>query len=138
MTPEKQEFLKKELDMLMNKGLIRESFSPWACSPLIVPKKGPKKWRFCVDYRPLNKVTKESSNPILRIDQILESFVGAKWFSNLDMFSGYWQIAMAEKDKEKTAFVTLYGTYEYNVMPFGLNTAPSTFQGLMNKILWKY
>src|ERR1041384_1980604 len=67
MTPEKQEFLKKELDMLMNKGLIRESFSPWAYSPLIVPKKGPKKWHFYVDYRPVNKVTKKDAYPLPRI-----------------------------------------------------------------------
>ena len=138
MTPEQRQFLQKELNNMLNKGLIRESSSPWGCSPWIVPKKGPKKWRFCVDYRPLNKVTKTDSNPLPRIDQILESFVGAKWFSNLDLFSGYWQIAMSEKDKEKTAFVTMYGTYEYNVMPFGLCNAPSTFQRLMNKILWKY
>jgi hypothetical protein len=138
MAPEQREFLQKEIKKMLSKGLIRESSSPWGLSPLVVPKKGPKKWRFCVDYRPLNKLTKEDSTPIPRIDQILESFVNAKWFSNLDMFSGYWQIAMAEQDKEKTAFVTTYGTYEYNVMPFGLNTAPATFQRLMNKVLWDY
>ena len=135
MTPEKQEFLRKELDMLMNKGLIRESYSPWACSPLIVPKKGPKKWRFCVDYRPVNKVTKKDAYPLPRIDEMLETFGGAKWFSSLDLFSGYWQVAMDEKDGEKTAFVTKWGTYEFNVMPFGLCNTPAMFQRLMNKVL---
>ncbi|CAG8800349.1 12058_t:CDS:1, partial [Dentiscutata erythropus] len=129
-----KEFIKNEITQLKKRGLIRESQSPWSSPVVVVPKKGGK-LRLCIDYRKLNAVTKKDSYPLPRVDDLLETFSKARWFSSLDLLSGYWQLPVNEKDKEKTAFVTSCGTYEFNVMPFGLCNAPASFQRLMDKIL---
>src|ERR1051325_1159306 len=139
--PIKKEFIEKEVADMETRQLIRRSMSPWAAPVVIVEKKDGTKC-FCVDYRGLNKVTKSDRFPLPRIDELLESFRTANWFSTIDLASGYWQVEVAEKDKEKTAFITHKGLYEFNVMPFGLKNAPGTFQRLMNTVLgdtlWKY
>ena len=88
-----------------------------------------------MDYRKLNKKIEKDVYPLPLIDEIFDSFKDAKWFTSLDLASGYWQVAMKESDKKKTAFITQMETYEFNVMPFGLCNAPATFQRLMDKIL---
>ena len=83
-------------------------------------------------------VTKSDAYPLPRIDDLLEKFRTARWFTTIDLANGYWQIEMEEKDKEKTAFICEQGLYEFNVMPFGLKNAPATFQRLMNKLFREY
>ncbi|CAB4434012.1 unnamed protein product [Rhizophagus irregularis] len=117
--------------------LIRKSASPWASPVVIVDKKGGEK-HLCIDYRKLNAVTKADAYPLPRIDDMLESFSNATWFTTLDLASGYWQVAMDPADVEKTAFITPFGLYEFLVMPFGLAYTPGTFQRLMNRILQEY
>jgi hypothetical protein len=97
--------------------------------------------RFCVDYRKLNQITKKDSYPLPRIDDTLDTLAGTKWFSSLDLKSGYWQVEMDEQDREKTAFSAGGGLWQFSVMPFGLCNAPATFERLMERILkglhWK-
>jgi hypothetical protein len=91
--------------------------------------------RFCVDFRQLNKITKVNSYPLPLIDDILATLGKSKYFSSLDLKSGYWQVAMDESDKEKTAFTCHRGLFEFNVMPFGLCNAPQIFSQLMSDVL---
>ena len=88
-----------------------------------------------MDFRRLNAVTKKDAQPLPRIDETQDVLGSARWFSCLDLTSGYWQVEVAPEDREKTAFVTPYGLFQFRVMPFGLTNAPATFQCLMERVL---
>ena len=102
--------------------------------PLLVRKKE-ESYRFCVDYRKLNQVTKQDSHPLPRVDDLLDAFNRYKLFSALDLRSGYWQVSVNPQDREKTAFIALDGLLEFKRMPFGLSTAPATFSRAISIIL---
>ncbi|KAK6167883.1 hypothetical protein SNE40_021812 [Patella caerulea] len=120
-------------DMLRN-NIIKESNSPWSFPIVLVDKKDGTK-RFCVDFRKLNKITKTVSWPLPLIEDMLGRLDKSEYFTTLDMKSGYWQVLVDEKDKEKTAFVCHRGLFEFNVMPFGINNCPSIFSHLMARVL---
>ena len=91
--------------------------------------------RLCVDYRRLNSKTVKDAYPLPRIEESFNALAGSKYFTTLDLASGYHQIAMDPKDQDKTAFTTPFGLFEYTRMPFGLTGAPATFQRLMNGVM---
>ncbi|MCG7876478.1 MAG: DDE-type integrase/transposase/recombinase [Candidatus Thiodiazotropha taylori] len=129
-----REVIEKAVDEMLDANVIRRSKSPWSFPVVIVDKKDGSK-RFCVDFRKLNQITKPNSYPLPLIDDILALLGKAKYFTSLDLKSGYWQVLMDETDKEKTAFACHRGLFEFNVMPFGLSNAPAIFQELMAVVL---
>eukprot|EP00063_Salmo_salar_P030992 XP_014005827.1 PREDICTED: uncharacterized protein LOC106574453 [Salmo salar] len=121
------------VDML-RADFIEPSDSPWSAPVVMVPKKGGK-LRFCVDYRGLNSVTTKDSYPLPRIDESLDHVRGSSWFSSLDLRSGYWQVPLSPGAREKTAFSTDRGHWQFKVLCFGLCNAPATFERLMDRVL---
>ena len=126
--------IEQEVNTMLERGIIRESDSPWASQVVLVAKKDGSV-RFCVDFRHLNEATEKDAYPLPYISDCIDALHGAQWFSTLDLASGYWQVEVEAQDRPKTAFVTRRGLYEFNVMPFGLSNAPATFERLMEKIL---
>ena len=119
---------------MLDQGIIEPTDGSWS-SPIVLVNKKDGSFRFCVDYCRVNDVPKKKVHPIPRIDDALDTLAGAKWFSTIDLASGYWQVEMDPSDKEKTTFVTPFGLHQFHVMPFGLTNAPSTFQRLMGLVL---
>ncbi len=133
-SPEQRAEVERQVKELQEQNLIQPSDSAWASPIVLVGKKDGSK-RLCVDYRKLNEVTVKDAYPLPRIDDSLEALGGAKYFSTLDLAAGYWQVEMDDDARSKSAFVTTSGLYEWNVLPFGLCNAPSTFERLMDFVL---
>lgn len=129
-----KEILNKEIEGLLQEGIIEESDSSWSAPVFLVKRKmedGSTKVRLYIDFRSLNEITRKDFLPLPNIQDTLEQLHGAALFSTLDLASGYHQVEIAEEDKEKIAFSTPWGLYQWNRMAFGLCNAPSTFQRLM-------
>ena len=118
---------------LLELGLIRPIYSPYASSIVLLKKKYGT-LRMCIDFRALNKKTIKNRYPIPRIDELMDEIFGAKYFSKIDLRSGYHQIRMKEEDVQKTVFRCHYGHFEFLVMSFGLTNALATLQAFMNRI----
>ncbi|MBN3289911.1 POL2 protein, partial [Polypterus senegalus] len=123
-----------EVKRMLDMDIIEESHSPWS-SPIVLVSKPDGSWRFCNDFRRLNQISKFDAYPMPRIDDLLERLGTARYLTTLDMTKGYWQIPLTASAKEKTAFSTPSGHWQYKVLPFGLHGAPATFQRLVDRVL---
>ena len=146
------QWVQSEIETLERAGVITKSMSPWASPIVVVPKKSqhgePPKKRLCIDFRKINNlqqavITEGKSKgclslvPLPKIDGMYAKLKGAKFFSTIDLRSGYYHIALGKDSHAKTAFVTPFGKYEFLQVPFGLAQAPAYFQHLMNQVLDK-
>ena len=119
---------------MLDRGVIEPCQSNWA-SPVVLVTKKHGTTRFCVDYRKLNDVTRKDAYPLPWINDTLDALHSSKYFSTLDLYSGYWKIEMDQQDIDKTAFVTRQGLFQFTVMPFRFCNAPTTFERLMELVL---
>ena len=133
--PDKEQAMHKLMQEFLRAGLISESHSPYAAPGILVKKKDGS-LRFVVDYKKLNLITIKDSSPLPNMEDALRKLGrGYSYFSKLDLKSGFYQIPITETDKEKTAFVTPFGLYQFNVLPMGLKNSPPTFQKVMTDTL---
>ena len=135
-TPKMREELEKNLKEMEQHGIIEESTSPWH-SPVVLVKKKNNEFRFCVDFRALNRITEPMSFPIPHLSDVFDTLANSQpeIFSSLDLRSGFWQVPLDPSTKHKSAFITHKGVYEFNRLPFGMMNSPMTFQCLMTKVL---
>ncbi|CAG9134394.1 unnamed protein product [Plutella xylostella] len=139
LAPAQTEEINRQVQKLLKDDVIRESHSPW-CAPVhLVPKRsdasGEIKYRMVIDYRRLNDLTTDDKYPLPNITDLFDKLGKSTYFSTIDLASGYHQIELEESDKQKTAFSTQHGHFEFQRMPFGLKTAPATFQRAMDSVL---
>lgn len=130
-------FVEQEIPTMLARGIIEPSTASWR-SPVVIVNKNGGKLRLCVDYREVNKRMKDKVFLSPRIEEIVERQLGNKWFTNLDLFSGYHQIPLDEECRKFTTFVirqkSVWELYQYMVLPFGLKIAPAEFQRIMNDV----
>lgn len=139
----KRKEVEDQIADMLDQGIITPSNSPWAAPIVLVKKKQTQaqiqkqevSYRFCVDYRKLNEVTRSDAYPLPRIDDTIDALAGSQYFSTLDLASGYHQMGLSERAKDKTSFTTGQGLYRFEVLPFGLSGAPSSFERLMERVL---
>ncbi|CAC5368225.1 Retrovirus-related Pol polyprotein from transposon 297,Retrovirus-related Pol polyprotein from transposon 17.6 [Mytilus coruscus] len=141
-TPKTKEEINTHLDEMEEQGIIRKSMSPWSSPILLVAKPNGEK-RVCVDYRKLNRLTKIYTQSLPNLSDVLDTLgeKQAQTYSVWDMRQGFWQLELDEQSKEKTAFMTHRGQYEFNRLPYGLANSPATFNMIMNEVIrdlnWK-
>ena len=124
----------EQVNKMLKHKTIQPSQSPWSSNVVIVRKKDGKP-RFCIDYRKLNSITKKDVYPLPRISEVLDSLGNAKYFSTMDLASGYWQVPLEEENREKTAFIKKRGLFEFLVLPISLVNSPPQFQRMMDIVL---
>lgn len=134
VSPAKQQIIDAEIEKMLQDDIIEPCKSPWS-SPVCLVKKKDDSYRFCVDYRQLNAVTRKDAYPLPLISSILDRLRDAKYLSSLDIKSAYWQVPIAESSRDCTAFTVPNGLYRFKVMPFGLTNAPATWQRLIDSVL---
>ncbi|KAK9703188.1 Reverse transcriptase (RNA-dependent DNA polymerase) [Popillia japonica] len=130
-----QKIVDKELDEMLRLGVVQKSSSPWSSPILMIPKKDGK-YRFCVDYRKLNQVTKKDAYPLPYVSSTLDKLRDAKYLTSLDVKSAYWQIPVAPNSRQYTAFtVPNRGLFEFARLPFGLSNSPATWMRFIDRVL---
>ena len=126
--------VKKEIENMVEAGIAEKSTSPYASPIVIVPKKD-NTIRLCVDYRQLNNVTIFDPQPMPKLEDIINKLGKAQYISKIDLTKGFWQIPLTESSKEKSAFITPFGHYQFLVMPFGMVNSSASFVRLMKMVL---
>lgn len=132
VSPARKIEMQKEIERLLSEGIIEECESPYAAPVVLIPKPNGT-FRFCVDYRKLNAITKTDSYPLPRMDDLLHAAKSTAYMSTIDLKAGYHQVNVAPGDRDKTAFTCPFGTFRFIRMPFGLKGAPATFQRLIDR-----
>ena len=133
--PEKQEAMRKEVEYMLKNDIIEPCVSDWSSPCLLIPKSDGS-WRFCTDYRKVNKVTRTDSYPMPRVDDCIDQIGNTRFVSKLDLLKGYWQVPLTERAKNISAFATPGGLYRYKVTPFGMKNSGCTFQRLTNQVVF--
>lgn len=138
-TIEDKKEIEEQVGKLLEKGLIEESYSPFAAPVTLAYKKDEgKRSRLCIDFRDLNKIITPQAQPFPLIDDLIIKTRNCKYFTTLDINSAFWSIPLRIEDRKKTGFVTQDGHFQWTCLPFGLKTSPAIFQRILSNILRKY